>query len=117
MPEGPAAIAMGELRTLFAQIDESVEAMLDAHGFSFAGLNAGADHAQMTFNGPAAPSGSTWQLAVTHSAGGELMACLTRSTGTVQAVRLTLAVGPAGAPSLSQAVALGVSFVGLADSV
>lgn len=117
MTDGMVKSAIDGMRTLTLQIDRSIEAMMEAHGFSFTGMNATNRNAYAVFSCQESEETPPWQLTVTHSTDEEMVVSLNKMMGDRQQLSLSILIGTDAAQTLAEGIGLAVSFVTLSDQL
>jgi len=112
-----AKSAIDGMRTLTLQIDQSIEALMEAHGFSFTGMNATDSDAQAMFRSQDGDVMPPWHLTIRHSAAEEMIVLLNKALGDQQQVSLSILIGTDAAKTLAEGIGLAVSFVAISDQL
>ncbi len=110
MPTGTTGSAIEAMRLLVAQIDPSVEALIEAHGFSLARMNVTPEEATAVFTVAAQGAGTNWVLTLTQVIGGPLSVALEHGSDDHRSASLRILVGTNTAATLGEAAGLAVSF-------
>ncbi len=117
MTDGMAKSAIDGMRTLTSHIDRSIEALIEAHGFSFMEMNATNRHAFASFDYQDTQERPPWQLTLSHSTDGEMMVSLKKMQEDRQQVSLSILIGTDAARTLAEGVGLAVSFVAMSGQL
>jgi hypothetical protein len=114
---GMAKSAMDGMRALTLQIDPSIESLIEAHGFSFTGMNATDGDALALFRCQDGDGMPPWHLTIRHSAEEEMLVLLNKALGDQQQVSLSILIGTDAARTLAEGIGLAVSFVAISDQL
>jgi hypothetical protein len=122
MAERMAGSAIEAMRALTLQLDDAVEALIEAHDFSLAELKVTPLRVEANFVGPDRAAGPRWRLAMGRSEDGQLQVALHQGDGDPPPISLHIQAGHiqaggAAVATLAEAVGLALSFVAFADQV
>jgi hypothetical protein len=117
MTDDMAQSAIAGMRALTSHLDQHVEALMEAHGFSFSGLNATNSEAHALFICGNPEETAPWALTLRHSATGDMTVSLEKATGLRQQISLSILIGTDGSRTLAEGVGLAVSFAAISDQL
>lgn len=117
MTEEMAKSAIDGMRTLTLQIDQSIEALMEAHGFSFMEMKATHRDALAMFRCQDREETPPWQLTIRHSAEKDMTVLLNKMRGDQQQISLSILIGTDAARTLAEGIGLAVSFVAISDQL
>ena len=117
MTNGTPQSTIDGVRILMLQIDQTIESLLEAHGFAFKTIKI-SDRDVLALFGCAEPQGMpAWELTVKHSADDEISVSLIKGTEERPQLSLSILIGKDLAQTLAEAVGLAVSFVAFSDQM
>jgi hypothetical protein len=117
MSDGTTKSAIDAMRTLTLQIDQTIEGLVDAHGFTFSQMSATATEAIAQFTGAVGDTGDPWHLTLQQPGNGELTVILARGNSQARAVTLSIRIGSQDARTLAEGVGLAISFVAFTEQL
>lgn len=117
MNDGMTKSAIDGMRSLTLQIDQSIEALMEAHGFAFAEMNATNRNAYAAFRYQETEETPPWQLTLSHSMEGETTVSLDKTRGNQRQLSLSIHIGTETARTLAEGIGLAVSFVAISDQL
>ncbi len=103
--------AIGTIRALTSQLDPTIAALLEAHGFTFTRMSATPGEASACFTATERDDKRPWHLGIAHAGQDEMSVSLTSSDVPCPSISLRIVVGKDGVANMAEAVGLAVSFV------
>jgi hypothetical protein len=110
MADGIAKPAIEAVQILTGQIDDTVEGILDSHGFTFLGIGATLVEATARFSILESAGDPAWHLTLRRTVAGDMTADLERTADARTIFRLAILVDGKEIRDLAAAVGLAVSF-------
>lgn len=117
MSDGTSKSAIDAMRKLTLQIDQTIEGLMDAHGFTLSQMKATATDAIAEFVGATVDTGDPWHLTMRHPGNGELAVELAKGNGQAATVSLSVRIGSDDAKTLAEGVGLAISFVAFTEQL
>ena len=109
--------AVAAMRALTSRIDQTVEGLIDAHGFALTELKATPGLVQAEFQSRAEDPVQAWCLAMTQSTDGSVRVALNKPATGGPTIALDIRIGETGVATLAEGVALAMSFLAVSEQL